>query len=171
MVFAKTSKAAARLSEQLKEGDISKKYLAVTVKKPRIKSEQLLHYLFKDTANNCVKVVPSTQEGAKKAILNYNTLEDNDEEGLSLVDIKLQTGRTHQIRVQMATIGCPLYADAKYGSMVAGSRLALWAYDLSFKHPTQEKTMCFRVFPPEIFPWGIFNLERQIAIVKPLDNY
>lgn len=169
MVFAKTSKAAARLSEQLKEGLFSKKYLAVTTSRPQEKAARLTHYLYKDVSSNTVKVVPMSSEGAKKAILDYNDLEDDLEEGLHLIDVKLHTGRTHQIRVQLATIGCPIYADAKYGELVPGARLALWAYDLSFTHPTTEKIMSFRVFPPQTYPWKLFNLERQIGVMRPKD--
>ena len=168
MVFAKTSKAAARLSEQVREGAFSKKYLAVTTSRPQDKAARLTHYLFKDMSSNTVRVVPLSTDGAKKAILDYNNLEDNEENDLHLLDVKLHTGRTHQIRVQTATIGCPIFADAKYGSMVSGGRLALWAYDLSFKHPTTEKIMSFRVFPPEAFPWSLFNLERHIGIKRPV---
>lgn len=169
MVFAKTSKAAARLSEQIAEGEFSKKYLAVTTKRPQEKAGRLTHYLYKDMASNTVKVVPMSTEGAKKAVLDYNDLEDDNDEGLHLLDIKLHTGRTHQIRVQLATIGCPVYADAKYGEAVSGARLALWAYDLSFNHPTTGKIMSFRVFPPDAYPWKLFNLERQIGIMRPKD--
>lgn len=169
MVFAKTSKAAARLSEQVREGTISKKYLAVTTSRPQQKADRLTHYLAKDAASNTVKVVPLSSEGAKKAVLDYNDLEDDNEEGLHLIDVKLHTGRTHQIRVQMATIGCAIYADAKYGELVPGARLALWSYDLSFKHPVTDKIMSFRVFPPDAYPWKLFNLERHIGVMRPKD--
>ncbi|MBQ7227244.1 MAG: RluA family pseudouridine synthase [Clostridia bacterium] len=169
MVFAKTSKAAARLSEQIKDGTFSKRYLAVLTAKPQAKRDRLTHYLAKDQANNIVKVVPMTTDGAKKAVLDYNILEDNDEEGLHLADVKLYTGRSHQIRVQMATIGCPLFGDVKYGKNQPTGMFSLWAYDLSFKHPTTDKIMSFRVFPPEKYPWQLFNLERYIGIVKPRD--
>ena len=115
MVFAKTSKAAARITEQIKDGTFSKRYLAVLTAKPQIKRSRLTHYLLKDQANNIVKVVPMTTTGAKKAVLDYNIIEDSDEEGLCLADIRLHTGRSHQIRVQMSTVGCPLYGDVKYG--------------------------------------------------------
>lgn len=167
MVFAKTSKAAARLTEQIQSGSMEKRYLAVLSAKPNEKKARLTHYLVKDTANNMVKVVPMTTEGAKKAVLDYNVLEDS--EGLYLADVRLLTGRGHQIRVQMATIGCPLYGDVKYGKNQPLGRFALWSYDLKFRHPTTNDIMRFRVFPPQKMPWTLFNLERHIGVVKPRD--
>ncbi len=169
MVFAKTSKSASRLTEQIKDGTLSKRYLAVLTARPAEKRGRLTHYLVKDEASNMVRVAPMTTEGAKKAVLDYNILEDNDEEGLYLADIKLYTGRSHQIRVQMATIGCPLFGDVKYGKNQPTGVFSLWSYDLSFRHPTTDKIMAFRVFPPERYPWTLFNLERHIGIVRPRD--
>ena len=167
MVFARTSKAAARLSEQIREGVFGKKYLAVLSARPGEKRARLTHWLMKDPSVNTVRVVPMTTEGAKKAVLDYNVIEEREEEGLYLADIKLYTGRSHQIRVQMATIGCPVYGDIRYGKDQPYGHLALWSYDLSFRHPTTDKRMIFRVFPPEEYPWSVFNLERHIGIVRP----
>ena len=169
MVFARTSKAAARLSDQIKDGTLQKRYLAVVTARPGEKRARLTHWLLKDGATNLVKVVPMTTDGAKKAVLDYNVVEDNDENGLYLVDVKLHTGRSHQIRVQMATIGCPIYGDVKYGKNQPNCAFSLWSYDLSFRHPTTDKLMSFRVFPPEKYPWTLFNLEKHIGIVKPRD--
>lgn len=169
MVFARTSKAAARLSEQIRLGSMGKKYLAVVTKKPQDKSARLTHYLKKDMVNNIVKVAPLSDESAKLAVLDYNNLESNEDEDLHLIDVTLHTGRTHQIRVQLSTIGCPIFADAKYGEMIAGISLSLWAYDLSFVHPVTNKIFRFRVFPPEKFPWSAFNIEGQIGIIYPKD--
>lgn len=169
MVFAKTSKCAARLSEQIKDGTFTKRYLAVLSAKPLEKKTRLTHYLLKDQANNIVKVVPMSTEGAKKAVLDYNVIEDNPAESAYLTDIKLYTGRSHQIRVQMATIGCPLLGDVKYGKNQPLGVFALWSYDLSFRHPTTDKIMSFRVYPPEKYPWTLFNLDKHIGIVRPRD--
>lgn len=170
MVFARTSKAAARLSEQIKEGTVEKRYLAVLSAKPNEKKASLTHYLVKDQANNIAKVVPMTTDGAKKAVLEYNVIEDNDDNGLYLADVRLYTGRGHQIRVQMSTIGAPLYGDVKYGGRTAAyGNLALWAYELSFRHPTTDKTMRFRVFPPDTKPWSLFNIDKHLGIITPKD--
>lgn len=164
MVFARTSKSAARLSEQIKEGELEKKYLAVVNNRLRDKRGRLVNYLIKDEDNNIVKVVPAAIEGAKKAVLDYNTLEYA--ENTSLVDVKLLTGRGHQIRAQMAAQGCPIYGDVKYGDLHKG-RLALWSYSLRFLHPTTKQIMTFKVFPPVVAPWTQFAIEKYINIVKP----
>ena len=168
MVFAKTSKAAARLTEQMKEGEFEKKYLAVVVGTPRDRRSRLTNYLVKDEANNMVKIAPAMIEGAKKAVLDYNTLESAGQ--ISLVDVKLITGRSHQARVQLMGIGCPIYGDAKYGgdSLKKGANLALFAYSLRFVHPTTKEIMAFKVFPPvENSPWKFFNVQKHINVVRP----
>ncbi|MBR2967699.1 MAG: RluA family pseudouridine synthase [Clostridia bacterium] len=167
MVFAKTSKAAARLCEQITTGEFEKKYLAVTVGRPRDKRGRLQNYLVKDEANNMVKIAPALIEGAKKAVLDYNVLETNDL--LSLIDIKLITGRSHQARVQMKGQGCPIFGDARYGgdTLAKGHKLALWAYSLRFVHPVTKQIMVFKAFPPEIAPWKFFAVEKHINVVKP----
>ena len=109
MVFAKTSKAAGRLSEQMKSGDFEKKYLAVLVGTPEPPQAKLVNYLKKNPVNNMVYLCPPTTDGAKLASLEYRVLQEKG--GLCLADIKLHTGRSHQIRVQMAGISHPVYGD------------------------------------------------------------
>ena len=173
MVFAKTSKAASRLSEDVRNGNFEKKYYAVVVGKPREKScVELTHYLLKNTEKNIVKVVPMATEGAKIAVLDYNTVETKN--GLTLLGIRLHTGRAHQIRVQIATIGCPVFGDQKYGAgkSPVGTNLALWAVELKFIHPTTKEKMTFRVFPPtEEVPWKFFDISRYLAITIKNDIY
>ena len=126
MVFAKTSKAAGRLSEQMKTGDFVKKYLAVLVGTPSPESATLTNWLKKNVVNNMVYLCPQGTDGAKLASLDYRVLEESG--GLSLVDIKLHTGRSHQIRVQTAGINHPVYGDMRYGGERAQKgKLALWA--------------------------------------------
>lgn len=165
MVYAKTSKAAARLSEQMKSGGFEKKYLAVLCGTPSKKSGTLENYLRKNTINNMVYVCTQTEEGAKYASLDYNILEEAG--GLSLADVKLHTGRTHQIRVQMAAINTPVYGDMRYGGEFAiKGRLALWAYSLAFTHPVTKERMRFLSEPPaEETPWKFFSLSE---FVKPV---
>lgn len=167
MVFAKSSKAASRLSEQLRDGDFEKRYLAVTVGVPREEKATLTHYMKKNAINNMVYVCPPTVQGAKFAELEYNVLEKNSD--LALVDVRLHTGRSHQIRVQMNAIGHPLYGDMRYGGEKAKKgHLALWAYYLSFTHPVSKERMVFRVQPPkDNTPWNIFDTERSVTILKP----
>ncbi len=167
MVFAKSSKAAARLSEQMKSGDFEKKYYAVVVGKPKEEKATLTHYLKKNAVNNMVYVCPPTVEGAKMAELDYNLVESK--EGLSLMDIRLHTGRSHQIRVQMNAIGCPVFGDMRYGGEKAKKGyLSLWAYYLSFSHPISKERMVFRVQPPaDNTPWNLFDTEKSVTIIKP----
>ena len=168
MVFAKTSKAAARLSEQIKGGSFEKRYLSVVVGTPRDRQARLSDYLFKDEKNNTVKVVPAAIEGAKRAELVYKVLETTPK--LTLVDIKLLTGRSHQARVQMQHIGTPIFGDVRYGgdTLAKGHNLALWAYELRFYHPVTKLPMVFVAYPPlDKTPWKFFEIERHVNVVAP----
>ena len=164
MVYAKSSTAAARLSEQMKTGDFEKKYAAVLTGTPREKDATLTNYLKKNPINNMVYVCPQGTEGAKFAELEYNILEEKN--GLSLALVKLHTGRSHQIRVQMANIGTPVYGDMRYGGEKAKKgKLALWAVSLSFTHPVSKERMCFKIQPPaDILPWKYFDTEKTVSI-------
>ncbi len=166
MVFAKTSKAASRLSESLRNGEIEKKYLAVVVGEPREKAiNGLTNYLLKDTDKNIVYAVPMTTDGAKKAVLDYTTIASN--RNTSLLWIKLHTGRAHQIRVQMATLGHPLFGDHKYGQGKSpdGYGLALWATELKVVHPVTKEIHVFRVYPPtDLIPWKEYDISRYLSI-------
>ncbi|MCL2846603.1 MAG: RluA family pseudouridine synthase [Firmicutes bacterium] len=158
MVFAKTSKAAARLSAQLQDGGFAKKYLAVLSGVPRERVGTLEHYLLKNERLNKVDVVGAAVSGAKRAELNYRVrtiAADN-----TLVEIDLITGRSHQARVQMATMGTPIYGDNKYGKNERGG-LALWAHELQFTHPTTTDRMRFVVNPPEDGVWAQFDFARK----------
>ena len=170
MVFAKTSKAASRLSEQLQDGRFSKTYLTVLENVPTDRRKKQVNYLKKDAASNTVRIVPMGEEGAKKAELIYNVLDVQN--GLSLTEIELLTGRSHQIRVQMSSLKTPVYGDIKYGAKrgIVGAEkgnaktnnLALWAYKLTFEHPTTKKAMTFKSYPEKTAPWTEFNLEKLV---------
>lgn len=150
MMFAKTSKAASRLSEYIRNGDFKKEYLAVVCKKlPVGKTEVLEDYLLKDERNNISKVVGENTKGAKKAKLEYTVLKNIGD--YSYIRVKLYTGRHHQIRVQMANIGCPLYGDIKYGGK-KGS-LALFACKISTFHPTRDEILEFELLPEKTGIW------------------
>lgn len=164
MVYAKSSKAAARLSESMKTGDFEKKYFAVLVGTPREKVATLTDYMKKNPINNMVYVCPQTVEGAKFAELEYAVLEEKS--GLSLAEIKLHTGRSHQIRVQMSHIGTPVFGDMRYGGEKAvKGRLALWATSLSFTHPVSRQRLCFKIEPPkENAPWKLFDTSKAVGV-------
>ena len=171
MVFAKTSKAAKRLSESMQNNLFNKKYFAVVNGIPKKNKQILIDYLLKDHDLNIVKVVPQSTEGAKRAELSYSVLESvvtNEGITLSLVDIELKTGRSHQIRAQFKNIGNPLFGDVKYGGdIIKGQNLSLFEYHLSFPHPTLNHNMVFRAFPPENPPWSFFNVEKYFNIKLP----
>ena len=163
MVFAKTSKAASRLSEQIKGDDFRKKYLCVLSAHPRVKQGKLVHFLQKDAKTNNVKIVPQSQVGAKRAELEYEVIAERDE--LSLVKVGLETGRSHQIRVQMASIKAPIFGDHRYGAngLGEGFNLALWAVELSFLHPVTKERLTFRSMPPvDSIPWKYFDIEKFV---------
>lgn len=158
MVFAKTSKAASRLSSQIQKGQFSKKYLAVIHGKPEKERDTLVHYLLKDHKKNMVYAVEKGIPGAKEARIDYEVIDIQN--GFSLVKIHLHTGRSHQIRVQFSTIGHPLYGDQKYGTKVnkVGQQIALWSHEISFDHPTLNKKVSFKSFPKKYDPWDRFKL-------------
>lgn len=161
MVFAKTSKAASRLCEDIKNHNFEKKYIAVLSGVPKAKFGRLENYLKKDEKTNTVKLAPASEEGSKLATLNYKVLEYNEK--YSLVEIDLETGRSHQIRVQMSANKTPVFADFKYGKGVKDVNLALFAYKLKFTHPTTKKIMSFIVNPPlDTAPWCYFSVEKHI---------
>ena len=164
MVFAKTSKSAERLSEQLRNGDFEKKYYAVLVGILPKKQQVLTNYLKKNPINNMVYVCGQTVEGAKFAELEYKVIEEKA--NLSMTEITLHTGRTHQIRVQTSNLGYPIYGDMRYGgeNAVKGN-LALFATSLSFTHPVTKERLVFKVEPPKhLSPWKLFNTSTALKM-------
>ncbi|MFQ8766707.1 MAG: RluA family pseudouridine synthase [Oscillospiraceae bacterium] len=129
MVFAKTERMAAKLSKAIQEGKLQKEYLAVLTKRPEEDSGELHDLLFHDRFKNKTFVVSKERKGVKKAALSYRVLAESN--GRCLVHVRLSTGRTHQIRVQFASRGCPLVGDGKYGSRVNAASPALWSYALT----------------------------------------
>lgn len=164
MVFAKTSKAAARLSQQIKERKVEKKYLAVLCGVPNKKKATLEHWLKKNSVNNTVYVATPSETGAKISALDYEIKAEST--GLALAEIVLHTGRSHQIRVQTAAINCPVYGDMRYGGEKAvKGKLALWAYSLRFNHPTTGEAMRFIAEPPkDEAPWKFFDVSAVIGV-------
>ena len=147
MIFARTSKAASRLSEQVRNKSFKKKYLAVVDGEFDNKKGTLTDYLYKDERNNISKVVIETKKNAKLAKLDYEVLNYDDKRNLSLVKIDLHTGRHHQIRVQMAHAGHSLFGDQKYGTRGKGKQIRLWAYEIEFEHPITKKVLKFNDYP------------------------
>ncbi len=157
MVFAKTSKAASRLSEQVREKDVHKKYLCIVDGKLERSKDIWKDYLLKNEKNNISKVVKPNTRNAKEAILDYEVIKYDEQINLSVVKVNLHTGRHHQIRVQFASRGHSLSGDQKYGTRGRGKGLALWAYSLSFIHPTKKERMEFIDYPKKVGSWKILE--------------
>lgn len=151
MVFARTSKAAARLSKQVSEHSFSKKYYAIVSGKIK-QSDTLIDNLKRlDNGNTIVS------KDGKKAVLSYDVVEYNEDIDASLVDISLDTGRHHQIRVQFASRGHALLGDQRYGSQDK-TQIALYAYELEFEHPVTKELMKFTQKPGKFGYWTKFTI-------------
>ena len=163
MVFARNSKAANRLTEQFKTHSVEKVYYAITNGVVKVRTQRLVNYLKKDTKENIVKIVPMSETGAKKAELVYNYLADDGKQ--SLLEVKILTGRSHQIRLQLANIGHSLVGDVKYGKEKGmTSKLGLWAGKLAFDHPTTKERMVFMACPDQnVLPWKNFRMEKYLT--------
>ena len=157
LVFAKTPIAAKELNKGLQDAGFGKYYKAVLWGIPGKISDTLEDYLVKDGRSNTSRVGNQNEKDAKKAILTYEVLKTGKDDGgdngkdISLVSVKLDTGRHHQIRVQMANMGCPIWGDAKYNTAAVQDRrfrqMALCAYKLEFIHPKTKKRMEFEIEP------------------------
>ena len=154
MVFARTSKAASRLSEQIRSRKVEKLYRCVV--NGVLEGEgRLENYISKDESTNTVTVSDIEKPGYKASYLDYKALDSKD--GLTLVEVKLGTGRSHQIRAQMAHSGFPLIGDQKYGKKDERTKdIALEAYKLSFEHPVKREFITFEAPVPASFPWSLF---------------
>jgi 23S rRNA pseudouridine1911/1915/1917 synthase len=153
MVFARTSKAAARLTRQIQAFSMQKKYAAI-ITTPLAPSGDLADYLLKDKKTNTTRIVPKGTAGAKLAMLHYDVACISD--GYTLLNINLMTGRSHQIRVQLAGAGAPLAGDVKYGGPPAPN-LCLWSRELSLDHPVTGERLTFRAPLPSLSPWDKFS--------------
>lgn len=156
MVFARTSKAASRLSAQFAEHETDKRYFAVLQGEMR-EETRLEDLLIADPATGSMRVIEKNEIGAKRAALTSRPIAIRD--GLTLVEVRLETGRKHQIRVQHANAGYPLWGDARYGGGQPGMQIALWAHQLSFTHPTLKTRLTLACPPPDSGVWRLFAAE------------
>lgn len=157
MVFAKTSKAAARLSEQVREKTFKKEYLVIVNGKFKENEGTLEDYLLKDEKNNQSKIVKEGTKNSKYAKLEYKVLKYEEELDLSVLKVNLHTGRHHQIRVQFSSRDHSIYGDQKYGGRGHGKQISLWAYKLSIEHPISKEKMNFIDYPEKIGSWKILE--------------
>lgn len=157
MVFAKTSKAAGRLSEEVRAKIFQKTYLVVVNGKMEKDKGLLEDYLLKNERNNMSKVVKEGTKNSKFALLDYEVLKYNEEIDLSLLKINLHTGRHHQIRVQLSSRNHSIYGDQKYGGRGHGKQIALWAYGLKIIHPITKEEMLFKSIPEINGTWKILE--------------
>ena len=156
LILAKTSKALSRMNKMLVEKKILKKYLAIVEKKPIRKKNTLINFLKKNQKQNKSFIVDQTTKDSKKAILHYKTLKELD--NYSLLEISLETGRHHQIRVQLSNIGCSIKGDLKYGSKRSNSdkSICLHANEISFIHPVSKNEIKIKANTPQNNIWKGF---------------
>ena len=157
MIFAKTSKAAARLSNQVREKIFKKKYITVVNGNFEKKKGVLEDYLYKDERKNMSRVVNREKKNAKYAKLDYEVLKYDNLKKLSLLKINLYTGRHHQIRVQLSNFGHSIFGDQKYGTRGRGKQIALWAYELTIEHPITKELITFKDLPEPTGTWCILK--------------
>jgi 23S rRNA pseudouridine1911/1915/1917 synthase len=168
VMVARTSKAASRLCAQIRQGSVEKRYLAVVQGRPRENRARLEHALLRDGRKSAIAA--GTVPGSQKARLTYQVL--SSRQGTSLLGIKLETGRRHQIRAQLAHIGCPILGDVTYGaskSMDYGL-IALLGHRLSFDHPTQAMRLVFETPIPTGWPWPAEQDEKNRPLWA-IENY
>ena len=161
MVFAKTSKSAARLSEQVRDKVFKKKYLVIVNGKFDKETGVLSDYLLKNERKNMSRVVPEGTKNSKYAELDYEVLKYDEELNLSVLKINLHTGRHHQIRVQLSSRNHSIYGDQKYGGRGHGKQICLWAYELTINHPITKEEMTFKSIP---------NMEKSWKILEDIKN-
>ncbi len=155
-VFARTSKALSRLNEMLKSREMQKTYWAVVKSQPPAYEAKLIHFLRRDEARNKANIVPEGTKNSQRAELNYRLLAKSDT--YYLLEVDLQTGRHHQIRAQLAAIGCPIKGDLKYGfnrSNTDGS-IHLHARKIEFMHPVKKEPLTIIAAPPSDSIWNYF---------------
>jgi len=162
MVYSKKTIVTSKLSKAIQDRNFQKEYFAVVHNCPQEKTGVYKDLLFKDSSKNKSFVVDRPRKGVKEAILEYDVIDTkNTQIGVvSLIKIRLQTGRTHQIRVQFSSRKMPLVGDGKYGSKDNECEIALWSYRLAFQHPIKGKNVEFTQAPPNCYPWNLFEMNQ-----------
>ena len=155
MVLARSANAASELSRQIREDKFRKEYLAVVHGRPENPEGTLRDLLARDKARRMTFVAEAPGKGVQEAALSYRVLEYAN--GMSLVRVRLHTGRTHQIRVQFSSRGMPLVGERKYAVWNDPCELALWSAKIGFYHPGTGEWVEFSKEPPAVFPWTEFG--------------
>lgn len=153
MVLARNAVSAAEMSRQIRDDEFEKEYLAVVHGLPELPAGTLRDLLVRDKARKMTMITPAPGKGVQEAVLHYRLLASAA--GMSRVRIRLETGRTHQIRVQFASRGMPLVGERKYAQQDDGCEIALWSCRLCFVHPKTGQRMEFALEPPETYPWDV----------------
>lgn len=156
MVLARSAECASELSKQIRDGGFDKSYLAVIHGVPEEKQGRMTDLILRSKSERKTYVVTERAKDVQEAILDYEVL--GEKEGLSLVKIKLITGRTHQIRCQFSSRGLPLVGDRKYSTLEDNCNIALWSHEISFTHPETGEKMLFKELPPNEYPWTMFDI-------------
>lgn len=159
VLFARTSKALARLNEMFKNHTVTKIYWAITQDRPKEESAELRHYMAKNEEKNRANVSVSPRTGYKEAVLSYTLLASTP--NINLLEVSLQTGRHHQIRAQLSRIGCPIRGDLKYGAKRSneGGGINLHSRKLQFKHPVKDEMVTIVAPLPKDNVWSIAPAE------------
>ncbi len=157
VVFAKTSKALTRLNEMFRLGDIQKSYWAIVQNRPPKQQDEITHYLVRNEKQNKSYAYNGQKENAKKATLSYTVIAQSDR--YNLLEVNLKTGRHHQIRCQLAQIGCPIKGDLKYGAKRSNpdGGISLHARRIRFIHPVSQKEIDVTAPVPNDVLWKTFE--------------
>ena len=156
LILAKTSKALLRMNEQIKNREIQKIYWAVVKNRPNPEEGKLIHWLIKNPKNNKSTAHNTEKKGTKRAELNYKLIDQSKD--YQLLEVELLTGRHHQIRAQLAKIGCTIKGDLKYGSPRSNkdASISLHARQLVFTHPVSKEKLNIKARPPHDSLWDYF---------------
>ena len=164
VVFAKTSKALARLNEMFRDGKVRKTYWAVTRNRPPKQSDRLVHYITTTERNNKSYASLQPKKSAKEAVLSYSLIGASDR--YNLLEVNLETGRKHQIRVQLSAVGCPIKGDLKYGDKRSNpdGSISLQAHRIEFEHPVSHEHIDVTASVPEDNLWQALDGSVKLGI-------
>lgn len=163
VLFGKTAEATKRITKDLLSRNIKKDYMAIVNGTPEVETAELKDFIVKLSSVNMSAISQPGNSNSKEAVLSFKLLAKNSSESgdLSLLNIRLKTGRHHQIRLQLSNYGTPVWGDTKYNPLFKNSKtwvdICLWAYKLSFLHPIKRKQMTLYSFPTEKSPWTLFS--------------